>query len=586
MQQNLNQSHTLLIVDDEESILNALRRVFRTEPYRILTTTSVAQGLKWVQSEPVAMVVSDHRMPEMPGTEFLSLVRKLKPDVLRVLLTGYADLEAAMRAINQSQVFRFIAKPWEDEALRASVKDGLERYELVQANRELTKLTQRQNQELHVLNQTLEQRVQERTQQLEEKNRQLLGMNRKLEDHFHETMVALFERNHAQDALVEQSVRDALTGLYNRHYLGDRLGQEISQAYMRKHALALLFCDLDRFGAVNEKWGQRMGDDVLRAVGERIQSATRGTDMIFRSGADEFAVVLSEPNDVGAPTIVAERIRKGIGDISERFQVDIDVSIGVALYPEHGMNADELIRVANRAQFIAKQSGDKTHIGEEEYQLDESSVKMVFQPIVDVRTNQPLAHEALCRDPHGKLSVYDFFKKYQSIGQLNELKQICVNSSLKAARAAGLKRVFINVDFQLLRRLERISKPEGIEVVLEISELEALHDVENCLKIAREWQSRGFQFAFDDFGAGFISLPFLSRLVPSYIKIDRSTMLRCVPSEQFRSFLGRLLQDLRMYATEGIIAEGVETEEELRIMKEMGIFMIQGFLLGKPQELK
>ena len=586
MQQSLNKPHTLLIVDDEESILNALRRVFRTEPYRILTTTSVAQGLKWVQSEPVAMVVSDHRMPEMPGTEFLSLVRKLKPDVLRVLLTGYADLEAAMRAINQSQVFRFIAKPWEDEALRASVKDGLERYELVQANRELTKLTQRQNQELHVLNQTLEQRVQERTQQLEEKNRQLLGMNRKLEDHFHETMVALFERNHAQDALVEQSVRDALTGLYNRHYLGDRLGQEISQAYMRKHALALLFCDLDRFGAVNEKWGQRMGDDVLRAVGERIQSATRGTDMIFRSGADEFAVVLSEPNGVGAPTIVAERIRKGIGDISERFQVDIDVSIGVALYPEHGMNADELIQVANRAQFISKQSGDKTHIGEEEYQLDESSVKMVFQPIVDVRTNQPIGHEALCRDPRGKMGVYDFFKKYQSIGQLNELKRVCVNSSLKAAQAAGLKRVFINVDFQLLRRLERISKPEGIEVVLEISELEALHDVENCLKIAREWQSRGFQFAFDDFGAGFISLPFLSQLVPSYIKIDRSTMLRCVPSEQFRSFLGRLLQDLRMYATEGIIAEGVETEEELRIMKEMGIFMIQGFLLGKPQELK
>jgi EAL domain-containing protein (putative c-di-GMP-specific phosphodiesterase class I) len=225
---------------------------------------------------------------------------------------------------------------------------------------------------------------------------------------------------------------------------------------------------------------------------------------------------------------------------------------------------------------------------------------VVFQPVVNVRTHQILGYEALSRDAQGKLSILELFKRYQAIGQLGELKRICFKAQLKAAQESGLKRMFINVNFDLLNQLESVPKPSGTEVILEISEMEALHDVENHLRIARKWREKGFKFAIDDFGAGFISLPFIAQLIPDYIKVDRSTILQAVSSEKFRGFLKDLVQAMRNYVAEGIIAEGVEpiiesietvaenieTEKELQIVKEIGIYLVQGFLMGRPEELK
>jgi EAL domain-containing protein (putative c-di-GMP-specific phosphodiesterase class I) len=211
---------------------------------------------------------------------------------------------------------------------------------------------------------------------------------------------------------------------------------------------------------------------------------------------------------------------------------------------------------------------------------------VVFQPIVDVRSNTVLGYEALSRDPQGKLSILELFKRYQAVGQLNELKCICFKLQLKVAEQAGLKKVFINVDFNVLSQVESVLKPAAMEVILEISELEALHDVDNRLMIAQTWRERGFKFAIDDFGAGFVSLPFIARLIPDYIKLDRSTILQAVSSEKFSEFLKDLLKAIQNYSKEGIIAEGVETEKELKVVKALGIYLVQGFLLGKPQELK
>jgi EAL domain-containing protein (putative c-di-GMP-specific phosphodiesterase class I) len=141
------------------------------------------------------------------------------------------------------------------------------------------------------------------------------------------------------------------------------------------------------------------------------------------------------------------------------------------------------------------------------------------------------------------------------------------------------------VDFAMLNQLEFVPKPSDLEVILEISEVEALRDVENHLKVARKWREGNYKFAIDDFGAGFVSLPFIATLVPDYIKMDRSTILQAVSSETFRKFSKDLVQALQNYAREGIIAEGIETQKELMVVKEIGIHLIQGFLFGKPQEL-
>jgi len=387
-----------------------------------------------------------------------------------------------------------------------------------------------------------------------------------------------------RDTLEYQAIRDNLTDLYNRRYFKDRLDQEVIRAGQNKYLMAILICDIDHFKSINDSWGHQVGDEMLKGVAQVIKEATRGMDLVARWGGDEIVVALANTTREGV-SIATERIRKGVRRVGEKALIDLDLSIGVALFPEHGTHSDDLLRLADRALHISKKSGEKIHVGEEEYHIDEKSVKLVFQPVIDVRSNHVFGYEALGRDPQGKLNILELFKRYQAIGKLEDLKSLCFKMALNAAREAGLQKLFINVDFNILRNMKEISKPQDMEVILEISEKEVLDDVENQLKIAQRWRNKGFKFAIDDFGAGFISLPFIAQLVPEYIKIDRSTILQSVSSIQFREFLKDLIQAMSNYSTEGIIAEGIETEQELQVVKELGLDLVQGFLLGRPHEL-
>jgi diguanylate cyclase (GGDEF)-like protein len=386
-------------------------------------------------------------------------------------------------------------------------------------------------------------------------------------------MRRLFER---------QAIRDHLTGLLNRQYFNDRVQEEIDRTARNGHILALLLCDLDHFKVVNDTHGHQAGDEILKAVAKSIENSIRGIDLAFRWGGDEIVVILSNTSRDGV-LVAAERMRNGIRRISE--VAPLDISIGAALYPEHGRHVDDLIRLADRALYIAKKGGDKIHIGEEEYQLNEQAVKIVFQPVVDTRSEQTLGFEALSRDPQGKVAILELFKRYQAVGQLNELKCLCFKLQLKKAQEFGITRVFMNVDFNMLGKIESVTKPDGMEVILEISEQEALHDIDKCLEIIRTWRAMGFKFAIDDFGSGFISLPFIARLIPDYIKLDRSTILQSVASLQFGQLMKDLIIAMRNYSKEGIIAEGIETEKELQMSQSLGTDIVQGFLLGKPEEL-
>ena len=385
-----------------------------------------------------------------------------------------------------------------------------------------------------------------------------------------------------QAQLKREAIHDPLTNLYNRRHFSDRLREEIKRADRNEHTTAVLLCDLDRFKAVNDTLGHQVGDGVLKTVATNIQASTRGTDLVFRWGGDEIVVILSDTSRQGA-LIAADRIRQAVRKSS---YVDIDVSVGISLYPEHGRNEDELIRTADRALYIAKKSGEKVRVGEEDYRLDRSAIKVVFQPVVDIAVDRIVGYEALTRDPEGKLSPLELFEKYRIVGRMNELKHLTLTSQISAASELALKRVFINVDFGVLRDLEPIPKPPGVDVVLELSEMEALNDLENHLSVAKRWRDAGYRFAIDDFGAGFISLPFLAMLVPEYVKVDRSTLLQAVASDTFTQFLDCLLRAVRTYAAEGIIAEGIEKDAELQLVKKLGITLVQGYIFGKPRVLE
>lgn len=384
--------------------------------------------------------------------------------------------------------------------------------------------------------------------------------------------------------VTEEAVRDILTGLYNRRYFNHRLDDEINRAENQGQSLGVLLCDIDRFKEINSTHGHQRADEVLKTVARSFQDSTRGIDSVFRWGGDEIVVVLQEP-DRASLLNIAERIRNGVRGVGRETGLDLDVSIGAAIYPVHGDSVDRLVNVAERALFIAKNSGDKVNIGEERYQLSDKSIKVVFQPIVDTSTDRAIGYEALSRDPDGQMNILQLFEKYRAIGRLRELKRICYLSQIEAAARLGLERVFVNVEFDLLSQLEDIPKPDKVDVILEISEVEALRDIDQYLKTVRRWRGKGFKFAIDDFGAGFISLPFIAQAMPDFIKLDRSTVRHAVTSRKFRKFAAELVQALCNYTTEGIIAEGVELEEELEVVRAMGVDLVQGYLLGRPEAL-
>lgn len=179
---------TLLLVDDEASILSALRRLLRPLGYRILTAEGGQAGLELLAAEPVDLVISDMRMPVMDGAQFLEQVRARSPETIRILLTGYADISSTIAAINKGEIYRYIAKPWDDNDLQLIVRDALEHKRLAAENRRLLELTRQQNEELRVLNTGLEQKVAERTAEVREALAKLAGAHQELKKGFVNTV--------------------------------------------------------------------------------------------------------------------------------------------------------------------------------------------------------------------------------------------------------------------------------------------------------------------------------------------------------------------------------------------------------------
>lgn len=177
-------SATLLFVDDEPSILSSLRRLFRPRGYKILTAESGTEGLKVIEQEPIDLIISDMRMPEMDGAKFLQEVRARKPDITRLLLTGYADITSTIAAINCGEIYRYISKPWDDNDILLVVREALEHKRLKSENLRLIELTQQQNQELKSLNEGLEERVRQRTAEIEQVNSFLNMANDKMKKNF------------------------------------------------------------------------------------------------------------------------------------------------------------------------------------------------------------------------------------------------------------------------------------------------------------------------------------------------------------------------------------------------------------------
>jgi diguanylate cyclase (GGDEF)-like protein len=322
---------SLLVVDDEPYILPTLSALL-VDTFEVITADSAESAQQVFATRDVDLILTDQRMPRTTGTQLLEWVRDHSPKTVRLLMTGYAELEDAVEAINRGQVYHYLLKPWRTEELLQVLRNAAEKFELERNQEKLLE-------ELRQLNLELEKRVVERTRELQEANHLLQQRTRELE------MLAL---------------TDPLTALLNRRAIDD-----VARSELRRHAryhssLALGVIDADHFREINRRYLLPGGDAVLISLARTLTSSLRTVDSVGRIGGEEFLVVAPETDNEGAVHL-AERIRSKVEESRTTYkdqEIEVTVSIGFAVVEgERDAEYDQLKHVASAALSEAKAAG-------------------------------------------------------------------------------------------------------------------------------------------------------------------------------------------------------------------------------------
>jgi diguanylate cyclase (GGDEF)-like protein/PAS domain S-box-containing protein len=422
------------------------------------------------------------------------------------------------------------------------------------------------------------------------------------------------ERRRAEAELAHQALHDALTGLPNRVLLLDRLQQAISVAQREGTSLSLLLMDLDRFKEVNDTLGHHAGDLLLQQVGTRLRGALRPVDTIARLGGDEFAVILPDTDAASLPTLVADLLRR----LQAPFMIDgqhvaVGASIGVSLAPEHGNEADTLLRRSDVAMYVAKRSGagfaiysvdqDRNSpdrlslIGELRRAVEDGELVLHYQPKIDLRTGALAGVEALVRWEHpirGLLSPDQFVPIAEQAGLIDPLSMWVLRAALMQANAwrrIGMEvPVAVNLSMRSLHdeglpdkmaELLLATRTPANLLVLEITESTLMADPNRTLCILERLRAMEVRVAIDDFGTGHSSLAYLKRLPVDELKIDRS-FVKDIVSDATDRIIVRSTIDLAHGLGLRVVAEGVEDAITRALLADLGCDEAQGFYISRP----
>lgn|GEM_PF-737442 len=419
----------------------------------------------------------------------------------------------------------------------------------------------------------------------------------------------------AEAALLEhQALHDALTDLPNRVLLRDRLQQAILIGQRERKPLALLMMDLDRFKEVNDTLGHHCGDILLQQVGPRLTGILRATTTVARLGGDEFAILLPGA-DVDGATVVVQKVLKALDApfSLEGQTVHIGASIGIALFPEHGCDADLLMQHADVAMYVAKQSGSGYALYASERDphsarrlaltaglrqaIQEDQLFLLYQPKIDLKTGRMIGVEALVRWRRPDLGVIppdQFIPIAEQTGLIKPLTLWVLNTALDQCRAwrdQGREvRVAVNLstrnlqDPQLSEQVLHSIKTHGVPpdlLELEITESILMADPPRAMEILSRLNERGVHFSIDDFGVGYSSLGYLKRLPVSAIKIDRSFVKNMTEDEGDVTIV-RSTIDLAHNLGRKVIAEGVENRQIREQLTLLGCDAAQGYYFSPP----
>jgi len=417
--------------------------------------------------------------------------------------------------------------------------------------------------------------------------------------------------------LTYSAQHDFLTGLPNRLLLNDRIHQAIALAPRHNKQVALLFLDLDGFKHINDSLGHPIGDKLLQSIAGRLVNCVRESDTVSRQGGDEFVVLLSEADEWEDIAATARRMLHAVAEVHsiDRHQLHVTTSIGVSVFPDDGLDAETLIRNADTAMYQAKENGrqscrffkpemnaravERQSIEESlRCALEQREFELHYQPKVNLRTGAITGAEALIRWTHptrGSISPAQFIPVAEDCGLILKIGNWALREACRQARAwvdAGLPitTMAVNVSSMELRQenfltgLFAILDETGLDpssLELELTESVLMEHSEAATTILQTLREKGVQVAVDDFGTGYSSLSYLRKFPVDALKIDQSFVSHISTSGDNASIVTAVISMARSLKLR-VIAEGVETLEDLAFLQTQQCDEGQGFYFGRP----
>ena len=425
------------------------------------------------------------------------------------------------------------------------------------------------------------------------------------------------EKKKADERIEYLASHDSLTGLPNREMFNGLLRHAIDNAHRHERWLAVLFIDLDRFKVINDSLGHEVGDLLLVETARRLRGSLRASDVVARLGGDEFVVILEESEGADDVEKVAGDLLSILGQPLQLsgHECHTTASVGIAMYPANGRDAQTLTKNADMAMYLAKEDGKNAfrffskavkaqsieRLALEaalRHALERDQLSLNYQPKVDLASGQITGVEALLRWTHpdlGAVSPTQFIPLAEEIGIIVPigrwvLRQACAQNM--AWQRSGLRPVSMAVnlsprqfaDKHLLQDIDEALAASGMSALLlqlEVTESMVMRHVGRAIKLLDEIQTRGIRLAIDDFGTGYSSMSLMKQFPIDTIKIDRS-FVRDLPDDPEDQAIAHAI--IRMGKALGmtVVAEGVETEEQLAFLRHHGCDQMQGYLFSKP----
>ena len=431
------------------------------------------------------------------------------------------------------------------------------------------------------------------------------------------TIEDITDRKQAEERVQFLAYYDALTGLPNRTLLQDRMSTALAGARRRHERVALLFLDLDRFKNINDSLGHSFGDKLLQDVAGRLKKRARGQDTVARIGGDEFLIAMTGIRDIADAAIAVERIMDAMSEdfVIQGRRFNVSCSIGISIFPEHGLDAETLIKNADAAMYSAKESGraafrfftDAMNAQVVERLTLEHNLRVAlkneelflnYQPQADLASGEIVGMEALLRWQHPTLGLIPpdrFIRVAENTGLIVPIGEWVLRTACATVRRwqdQGIPTVPVAVNVSavqfrqeefpsVVKRVLQETKLDARYLQLELTESLLLGQGEGILPLLRQLKSTGVKLAIDDFGTGYSSLSYLRHFPVDKLKIDRSFVKAVVTDADDAAITAAIISMGRSLNLK-VIAEGVEDEGQMSFLRAHGCDEIQGYYFSKP----